>query len=418
MIPLIRLMVLLLIGILAIPGWGGEVAPGAVVGRVTLTIGVSQVVRDGHSLTLARGSPIQVGDRIETTVSGHVHIRFIDEARVSVRPNSVLVVRAYHFDSADPTQNAVKFELEQGVVRAISGEAAHQARDRFRLNTPLVAIGVRGTDFTTQVGPESSAVVVNQGAIVLTPLGRGCSAMALGPCEGKLARVLSASMRGTALIYRVNMTEPGFLPLNSLKGTDHITPILQQESSQSSSIVADSRSPSSVVNLLPQHPSLVWGRWQVEALPGDSLTVPFMTAFQGNQVTVGDGYYFLFRNSGVPQLLGGVTGVAQFALQGGAASYRDPGNTFSAASLQGGTLGIDFSHDTFSTTLSVASPVTGVQTLSAAGHLNPNTGIFVNDATSSHVAGAVSFDTLQAGYLFNKPLANGGALLGATLWGR
>ena len=113
-----------------------------------------------------------------------------------------------------------------------------------------------------------------------------------------------------------------------------------------------------------------------------------------------------------------MTGVAQFGLQGGAASYRSPGNVYSAASLQGGTLGIDFTHDTFATTLSVNSSVTGLQTFSSTGTLNPTTGIFINGAGSPRTAGAVSLDTLQAGYLFNKPLTNGGALLGATLWGR
>jgi hypothetical protein len=420
MISLIRLMIVGFLCLLVLPGWA-ESAPASAVGQVTLTIGSSQVVRAGQVSPLVRGSTIQVGDRIETSASGHVHIRFVDQARVSVRPNSVLVVQTYHFDPVDPTRNAVKFQLEQGVVRAISGEAAHQARDRFRLNTPLVAIGVRGTDFTTQAGPFGSAVVVNQGTIVLTPLGKGCSAMALGPCEGARARVLSASMGSMALVYRANMSEPSFQPLNSLKGTDHITPILQQEqqgAAETSEVVADSKAPGSVDSLLPQRSGLVWGRWQTTAVPGDDLTVPFLAALRGNQVTVGDGYYFLFRNTGVPQLLGGVTGVVQFGLQGGAASYRSPGNVYSAASLQGGTLGIDFTHDTFATTLSVNSSVTGLQTLSSAGSLNPTTGIFVNGAGSPHVAGAVSLDTLQAGYLFNKPLTNGGALLGATLWGR
>ncbi|MBW8066068.1 MAG: hypothetical protein GJU73_01370, partial [Ferrovum sp.] len=296
MITLIRLMMGFLC-LLVLPGWAESAPASTAVGQVTLTIGASQVVRAGQVSPLVRGSTIQVGDRIETSASGHVHIRFVDQARVSVRPNSVLVVQTYHFDPVDPTQNAVKFQLEQGVVRAISGEAAHQARDRFRLNTPLVAIGVRGTDFTTQAGPLGSAVVVNQGAIVLTPLGKGCSASALGPCEGARARVLSASMGSTALVYRANMSEPSFQPLNSLKGTDHITPILQQEqqgAAESSEVVADSKAPGSVVSLLPQRSGLVWGRWQTTAVPGDDLTVPFLEALRGNQVTVGDGYYFLF----------------------------------------------------------------------------------------------------------------------------
>ena len=391
------------------------------VARVTLAIGDSHVVHDGNRVPLATGSDIYEGDRIETEANGHVHLRFVDDARVSVRPESVLQIENYRYDPADARHDAVRFTLREGVVRAISGSAAHQARDRFRLNTPLVAIGVRGTDFTTQTHAGVSAVVVNQGAVVLTPLGQGCPTIALGPCEGKNARELSAHMSNMALVYHANANEPSFQPLNTLKGGDHITPILEQEqqsSSPSAAIVADSREPSSVVSLLPQHASLIWGRWQSGALPGDNLTVPFMQAFQNNQVMVGDGYYFLFRSNAVPALLPSMTGTAQFSLQNSTANYRSPGNLYSAAAVQGGSLAINFSQDTFATSLSLSSPATGAQSFSTTGRINPTTGIFVSSDTGSHVAGAVSLDTLQAGYLFSKPLSNGGTLMGATLWGR
>ena len=420
--PLRCLLLLLLTALLPLSLWGMAADATASVGTVTLTIGVSQVVRGNQTLPLSKGSAIDVGDRIETTDSGHVHIRFVDGARVSVRPDSVLRVEAYQYDPQHPDQSAVKFDLEKGVARAISGDAAHQAHDRFRLNTPLVAIGVRGTDFTTQAGAASTVVVVNQGAIVLAPLGGPCQAAGLGPCGGSKARELSASMGATALVYRANMPEPSFQPINSLKGTDKITPIMEQErqgSVQTQGVVADSKSPSTIVGFLPNTPSLVWGRWAGNALPGDALTVPFLTALQGRQVTVGDGYYFLFRNDSGPNLLGSAAGgAATFALQGGAASYRSSGNVYSAATVQGGSLGIDFVHDTFATSLNVTSAATGAQTVSATGTLNPANGIFLGNGGDSKVAGAVSLNSLQAGYLFSKPFANGSALTGATLWGR
>ncbi|MDE1943637.1 MAG: FecR domain-containing protein, partial [Betaproteobacteria bacterium] len=413
----LRCLLLLLTGLL--PLWGMAAQAPASVGTVTLTIGVSQVVRGSQTLPLAKGSEIDVGDRIETTDSGHVHIRFVDGARVSVRPDSVLRVEDYQYDPRHPDQSAVKFDLEKGVARAISGDAAHQARDRFRLNTPLVAIGVRGTDFTTQAGPVSTVVVVNQGAIVLAPLGGACQAAGLGPCLGSRARELSASMGGTALVYRANMPEPSFQPINALKGTDKITPIMEQErqgAAQTQGVVADSKSPSTIVGFLPNAPSLTWGRWAGNALPGDDLTVPFLTALQGRQVTVGDGYYFLFRNETGPNLLGSAAaGTASFTLQGGAANYRSSGNVYSAATIQGGSLGIDFVHDTFATSLNVTSGATGSQNVSATGTLNPVNGIFIGNGADSKVAGAVSLNSLQAGYLFSKSFANGSALTGATL---
>ena len=70
----------------------------AAVGQVTLSIGSSQILRDGKSEPIVKGVAVSAGDVIRTATSGHVHIRFIDGARVSVRPDSVLHVVEYQYD--------------------------------------------------------------------------------------------------------------------------------------------------------------------------------------------------------------------------------------------------------------------------------------------------------------------------------
>ena len=420
----------LLPALAGVAAWAGQPVPAAAVtpaavavGTVSLSIGKSTLQHAGKALTIAKGSAISVGDSISTSSNGYVHIQFVDGAHVSVRPDSVLRVETYRYDPAHPAASTVRFFLEKGVVRAISGAAAHAARDRFRLNTPLVAIGVKGTDFTTRAGPQSATVVVNQGAIVLAPLDAACPATGLGPCGGSRARTLTASMHGIALVYRSNGVDPSYQPLNTLKDFDKLTPFLQQErggAAQSSAVVADSTAPTSLSPLLPTRHSLIWGRWSATAAPGDKLTVPFMAAMEGRQVTVGDGYYFLFRDETGPNSIAAAGGQVNFSLQGSSAYYRSTGNELSAASVLGGTLGIDFAHDSFATKLTVSSAATGPVAFSAGGTVNPANGIFLSapSAASSRVVGALSFDTLQAGYLFSSVLANGATLSGATLWGR
>lgn len=392
----------------------------ASVGEVTLTIGASQIEREGKSESVVKGSAIAAGDLIRTTANGHVHIRFVDGARVSIRPDSVLHVVEYRYDPDAPAESLIKFHLETGTVRGISGLAAQAARDKFRLNTPLVAIGVKGTDFVTQATAKSAIVLVNQGAIVLAPLDGVCRADGFGPCGTSRSRELASSMNGMALVYRQAAAEPVLQPVNSLKGTDKITPILLQErvgSASTATAVADSRNPGAVIDLLASRSSLIWGRWSASPVPGDNLTAPFMEALSGGRVTVGDGYYFLFRNENVPNLLSSVSGVTNFRLQGGAASYRDSSNALSAATIDGGSFSIDFGHKTFATQLAVSSPSIGTQAVAATGTINPSTGILISNSAGARVAGAVSLDTSQAGYFFSKPVGNG-ALTGATLWGR
>ena len=130
----------------------------------------SRSSQDGTRELLQQGSWVAEGDKIVTQSNGHVHVRFVDDALVSVRPNSQLLIDRYDYNARFPERSAVKFELQEGVARAISGEAAKAARDRFRLNTPIAAIGVRGTDFVISADRGTTRALVNEGSIVMAPL--------------------------------------------------------------------------------------------------------------------------------------------------------------------------------------------------------------------------------------------------------
>lgn len=203
----------------------------------------------GAEQPVSRGYSIVPGDVIRTTTSGHVHIRFVDGALVSVRPDSVLQVVEYRYDAANPSASLIKFYLETGTVRGISGDLVAQlARDKFRLNTPLVAIGVKGTDFVTQADAKRAAAGFNQGAIVLAPLdnillpGRRWFGLCHPPFAGTGgdhgrhgAGVSPGSPRAAAAAGQF----PG-------QGADKITPALLQErvsNASTATAVADSRSP-------------------------------------------------------------------------------------------------------------------------------------------------------------------------------
>ena len=156
--------------------------PTAAVGEVSLVLGRAYLERDNDRERIEAGSKVHVGDRVFTEAGGHVHVRFVDDALVSVRPSSTLDVVRYDYDAAKPENSAVKFELSEGVARAISGDAAKSARQRFRMNTPIAAIGVRGTDFVVSANSRSTRALVNEGAIIMAPYSSECSSDALGPC--------------------------------------------------------------------------------------------------------------------------------------------------------------------------------------------------------------------------------------------
>ena len=192
----------LILALLATPTYGLETPEqqqartesAALVGTVSLVLGRATIESGSGKLSRAvePGSQVRVHDQIVTSTNGHVHIRFVDDALLSVRPDSRLEITRYDYDPARPALSTVKFDLIEGITRAISGKAAKAARQRFRLNTPIAAIGVRGTDFTVSAKAGSTRALVNEGSIVLAPFSADCRADAFGPCGTNSIELSSA----------------------------------------------------------------------------------------------------------------------------------------------------------------------------------------------------------------------------------
>ena len=417
-----RLLKHLVVGVLfaCIGAWA---LASQVVGEVTLTIGKSNIDRATASTEPQKGGSVQEGDIIRTSDNGHVHIRFIDGARVSVRPNSVFRIHEFKYSPSEPSASVVRLSLDSGEVRSISGAAAQSAKERFRLNTPLVAIGVKGTDFVTQVSKDVIRVTVNQGAIVMAPFDGGCKADALGVCATSRARELTAEMLGKALVYRLGTFDPSFQNITKPGQSDNSKlPHLDRQARDSSEKpLASDTEAKNPLNAIGSN-RLIWGRWARDPIANDSLTVPFLDAMRGNDVTVGDGYYFLFREQSNINVLPTLTTKTDFGLKSSSVYYRDATNETLPATVNSGRLSIDFGAKTFATQLGLSAEGTGLQTYTQSGTINSITGIFLGRsgpevAPISSLAGAISLDARQAGYLFKSQLGRG-IFIGATLWGR
>lgn len=388
------------------------------VGEVTLAIGQSEIGREapGASVpSVQKGADIREGDVIRTSASGHVHIRFVDGALVSVRPNSVFTIHQYKFDIQRPAESVIRLSLDRGEARSVSGAAAQAARERFRLNTPLVAIGVRGTDFVTETSAQATRVRVNQGAIVMAPLDSGCRAEGLGICQTQRARELTAQI-SAVLEYKTGGVAPSLQPMPVPRDSEKLQP--------SDRLIRDSANGAPRVGAESLHPEelapsrLVWGRWARTPVPGDELTIGFREALVGNDVMVGDGYYFLFRSRGVPNLLPGLDGTVDFKLSAASAYHRSASNELAPAAIDSASLSVDFGRRSYSTQISVSAQ--GVPTTAAqfAGSIDAQSGIFLGASVpGGRLAGGLSSNGRQAGYHFSVPIGFG-SISGATLWSR
>lgn len=420
------------------------------VGQVSLLIGEATVVHaDGTRHALRRGAPILVGDRVETSANGHVHVRFIDNGYVSVRPESIVEVQAYRYDAQHPQQSEVRLKVEQGTSRSISGGATEVDKTRFRLNTPIAAIGVRGTDFIVQSDPSGVRATVSDGAIVVGALGGACSAAGLGPCTGTDARVLSADMgrlmaevkpgdraprivpaAGAAFATAAGAAEERVAARAAAESAARSVGLLAAEPTPSALQRGNDRTAADVLTItaanLPDlnRPSdvngqLIWGRWSISPSADDKLSVPYSIASAGRQITVADNTAGLFRkeDGAAPGALlpDSLNAKVDFRLSRASATFEVGGRT-EAASVEGGTLTLDFARRTFATALGLSSATAGKAELRMGGDVRAD-GTFAVKDVDQRIAGAVSLDGKEAGYLFERNAA-GGLFRGKTLWGR
>jgi len=443
----------------------------AQVGQVALAVGQAlRVGRDGTRSPIRPGDPLYEEDRLITGFDAMVMIVFVDQARLSLRPDTEVLIRRYRIDTAGP-DTRLDLELIRGTVRQISGEVARRQPERYRLNTPIATIGVRGTDFLARASSSKVETYIHEGMIVVLPPGEQCrkscpvlassSAADAGrylqvfqggiversfvPPEDverlfgiRLAAVRDrdgATSRSTAAVFPA--------PANGLAGLPAIMPLIfadpQAGASRLSEVravippsvagVATSPIPAGAYNtpgsahigadmaLAALPTTLVWGRFSEPSQIPVSMALSYDEARQARHVTVGElGQYALWRNDPRGTLMPALTGQATFSLAAAESFYRTvAGNE--TASVGSAKLSADFELSRFSTELAlrIASGVSTI--LSATGIINDE-GVFVSVAPdgSQRVAGAFSRNGTEAGYLFNK-VVGGGVFQGVTLWG-
>jgi hypothetical protein len=182
-------------------------AGAAEAGRVVFVTGEVQVA--GKAAVLE--SAIQEGDELSTGAQGYVYMKTVDGGFLILRPNSKARIIAYKVDADNPANTRVKLELLSGVARSISGQGVKLSRQNFRFNTPVAAIGVRGTDFIVSTDQLTSRIAVVSGGVVVSGFAGACGPEGGGPCEGRSSRELFAGQPGMLLQVEKGQNVPKLL---------------------------------------------------------------------------------------------------------------------------------------------------------------------------------------------------------------
>ena len=437
------------------------------VGEVSLVLGRAYLERDEARVLIEAGAKVHVGDRVFTEAGGHVHVRFVDDALVSVRPSSTLDVVRYDYDASKPENSAVKFELSEGVARAISGEAAKSARERFRMNTPIAAIGVRGTDFVVSANSRSTRALVNEGAIVMAPYSSECSSEALGPCAVDAVELSQNSLQvlelGSGNPAPRLVAASGERTLSEIESSESSDAADAQVASDGTADTLDStevylesvattkintevaaaekgdgQSPTDLPSTdLPETPAvitdftptvaltadstdsaqLVWGRLGSTDTPS-LLSLSLSEAREGadgRDVTVAStSGFILYRSEPNGARVDSGLGVVRLDLNAAEAFY-DSSNGIVAMRVAGGNLELDFVDRAFATELNLDHASTGAIDFTANGAIADGGYLRLKEDTKT-LSGAVATDGSAAGYFFEQQLDTG-RIQGITLWG-
>lgn len=411
-----------------------KVGATAVVGEATLVIGVVKITHgQGAQTVLEKGGAISVGDQIFTEGAGHVHITFVDGARISVRPQSHLTIEEYS-PAGSKAEAGIRFRLEQGTMRSITGSWGEQSRERFRLNTPLAAIGIKGTDFVVKSDSNKTLANVITGAIILAPLTGVPCGNNLVACQGP-DLMLTSAMRGQMLELQKGRTLATLVPsfdvlakpevvtadLNAAKKNDAGAATSGAVSTNTSTVQNTTVVAAATDQILGSlnHVDLFWGRYPwASPTAGDSFVQAAGAAFAaGMQILTGNGAYTLYRDPGANPVFNPTATSANFQLKNSLASMYMPA-TYSTEAVQvgQGTLAVNFVNSTFNTSLSMYSPSLGNTTMNSQGIIN-TTGVMRGTTGDATLTGGFNTSATAAGYAFSKGYSQG-TVTGITLWGR
>ncbi len=431
-------------------------ALAAQAGHVVFVVGKAEVGARPARLDAA----VQEGDELSTGADGYIYMKTVDNGFLILRPNSKARVTTYHVDTVNPANTRVKLELLSGVARSISGAAVKQARQNFRFNTPVAAIGVRGTDFIVYTNQQSSWVSVVSGGVVMSGFAGACGPEGSGPCEGSASRELFAGrpdamlqiQRGQVVPQLLNNSviapelnvpprsdEPvgksaaahaqvsGALTDISLDPAKNPVPLAIKDTSKAPDVVvppvispvpvpvSPAPIPLPVVENGP--PEVIWGRWQsVAGVAPDQATLDKINSSAYTRpITVGS--YVLSRPVN-PSFVMPHEGTASFALIGAEASMQQNGGAQVAADVSNGRLDIDFGARTFATSLQVSSSV-GQVGINAKGSVTQQGGLegalFGAATVRGYLGGALAGEAVYAFKTTDNPLLSA---QGVTRWSR
>lgn len=169
--------------------------------------------KNNEKRLLKRRSPVFPGDTLETGDDSVSQIRFIDNAVISLRPNTSLRIDEYAMsDNADKTNESSVISLLKGGFRTITGAIN---KNNYTVNSEIASIGVRGTTYEVVLG-NSMYVGTWQGGVSVRTNG-GNLELGKGAAYN-FAQISGSSFKPTGLLFPPKILTPTNSPIFNTVG--------------------------------------------------------------------------------------------------------------------------------------------------------------------------------------------------------
>jgi hypothetical protein len=155
------------------------------IGKITTAEQSFTIQRGDQTLTLNEGDFIYLDDVISAGGTS-VGIAFADETTMSVDPNSTMVIDDFVYDPENPTVGSMNANVLEGNFSFVSGQIAKTGADAMKVTTPVLTIGVRGTQVAGKANTEGE-----DNEIVLLP-----------NSDGTVGQILIANQSGEVLLTK------------------------------------------------------------------------------------------------------------------------------------------------------------------------------------------------------------------------
>jgi len=132
-------------------GLGSTLAAAQAVGEVEFAHGAATAQTGTQApRAMGKGLVLNQGDRLTTADGSSAIFKLQDGTRMTLRPNSEMVVKTYNFVPAAES-NSMVLQLLRGGLRAVTGLISKGSPDAAKIQTSTATIGIRGTDFDARI---------------------------------------------------------------------------------------------------------------------------------------------------------------------------------------------------------------------------------------------------------------------------